>query len=330
MAYRGLALQAGRAEMQPVVAGMEGAVEYGTAQRAGVSGVKVAGKTGSVRTEAGAPIAWFAGFVPSRAPEVVVTVMLQGHSGGSDAAPVAGRVPGSVSGGAALKPARRVWRPAVWSLACESGRVGRASTPAAGLTRPLPLAFGWRSVCGLRLCGAGWQPVGRLSIGLRERSSRGAGLETRCRRGRLPHMHWGSGWRSPWRFRLGSIARFEGAGGLGRAGSAPGALCRRRAGGREQRVPVGRRAAGDGRGGAYLCRSPARPALGRGLRFLRHHALPARGHGGDHAASGIHRGRNRGRVGLVRRQACVHTVYARLRRPDGEGSSGRLLHARRH
>jgi len=92
MAYRGLALQAGRAEMQAVVAGMEGAVEYGTAQRAGVSGVKVAGKTGSVRTEAGAPIAWFAGFVPSRAPEVVVTVMLQGHSGGSDAAPVAGRI----------------------------------------------------------------------------------------------------------------------------------------------------------------------------------------------------------------------------------------------
>ena len=92
MAYRGLALQAGRAEMQAVVTGMEGAVEYGTAQRAGVAGVKVAGKTGSVRTEAGARIAWFAGFVPSRAPEVVVTVMLQGHSGGSDAAPVAGRL----------------------------------------------------------------------------------------------------------------------------------------------------------------------------------------------------------------------------------------------
>jgi membrane carboxypeptidase/penicillin-binding protein len=92
MAYRGLALQAGRAEMQPIVAGMEGAVEYGTAQRAGVAGVKVAGKTGSVRTESGAPIAWFAGFVPSRAPEVVVTVMLQGRSGGSDAAPVGGRI----------------------------------------------------------------------------------------------------------------------------------------------------------------------------------------------------------------------------------------------
>jgi len=92
MAYRGLALQAGRAEMQAIVAGMEGAVEYGTAQRAQVAGVMVAGKTGSVIAESGAPIAWFAGFLPSRAPEVVVTVMLQGHWGGSDAAPVAGRI----------------------------------------------------------------------------------------------------------------------------------------------------------------------------------------------------------------------------------------------
>jgi len=92
MAYRSLAVQAGRAEMQTIVAGLEGAVEYGTGQRARVAGVKVAGKTGSVLTEAGAPIAWFAGFLPSRAPEVVVAVMLQGHSGGSDAAPVAGKI----------------------------------------------------------------------------------------------------------------------------------------------------------------------------------------------------------------------------------------------
>ena len=92
LAYRSLALQTGHPEMQAIVAGLEGAVEYGTAQRARVAGVKVAGKTGSVRTEAGAPIAWFAGFLPSRAPEVVVAVILQGRSGGSDAAPVAGRI----------------------------------------------------------------------------------------------------------------------------------------------------------------------------------------------------------------------------------------------
>ena len=51
-AYRQLALNAPPA----IVAGLEGAVEYGTAQRAAVSGMKVAGKTGSVR-----PCAWFAG-----------------------------------------------------------------------------------------------------------------------------------------------------------------------------------------------------------------------------------------------------------------------------
>jgi cell division protein FtsI/penicillin-binding protein 2 len=91
-AYRMLALQAGRADMQSIVAGMEGAVEYGTAQRAQVARVQVAGKTGSVIAASGVPIAWFAGFMPSRAPEVAIAVMRQGHAGGSDAAPIAGRI----------------------------------------------------------------------------------------------------------------------------------------------------------------------------------------------------------------------------------------------
>lgn len=91
-AYRTLALRADRAEMQSIVSGMEGAVEYGTAQRAGVAGVQVAGKTGSVIAASGAPIAWFAGFMPGRAPEVAIAVMRQGRAGGSDAAPIAGRI----------------------------------------------------------------------------------------------------------------------------------------------------------------------------------------------------------------------------------------------
>ena len=95
MAYRRLALDAAPS----IVAGLEGAVEYGTAQRAQVAGVKVAGKTGSAIAESGAPIAWFAGFAPSRDPEVVVTVMLQGRSGGSDAAPIAGRILGAYRAG---------------------------------------------------------------------------------------------------------------------------------------------------------------------------------------------------------------------------------------
>jgi peptidoglycan glycosyltransferase len=99
-AYRLLALKINSPEMQPILAGLEGAVEFGTAQNARVSGAtsgevsgrKLAGKTGSVVTSSGEPVAWFAGFWPSRAAETVVTVMVPGHSGGADAAPVAGRI----------------------------------------------------------------------------------------------------------------------------------------------------------------------------------------------------------------------------------------------
>jgi cell division protein FtsI/penicillin-binding protein 2 len=80
-AYRGLAARAPAA----VVAGLIGAVAYGTAQRAAVAGVNVAGKTGSVRTLGGMRVAWFAGWTP----EVAIAVRVQGRSGGADAAPIA-------------------------------------------------------------------------------------------------------------------------------------------------------------------------------------------------------------------------------------------------
>jgi penicillin-binding protein A len=92
MAYTRLAVTSGRAWLGPVLGGLEDAVEFGTAQHARVAGVKVAGKTGSVRSADGVHLAWFAGFVPSIAPRYVVTVMLQGRSGGADAAPIAGRI----------------------------------------------------------------------------------------------------------------------------------------------------------------------------------------------------------------------------------------------
>jgi cell division protein FtsI/penicillin-binding protein 2 len=91
MAYQRLASLAARPDMAPILEGLEGAVEYGTAQLAQVPGLSIAGKTGSVMTKAGAH-AWFAGFAPSRAPEVVVAVVVQGRSGGSEAAPIAGRI----------------------------------------------------------------------------------------------------------------------------------------------------------------------------------------------------------------------------------------------
>ena len=92
--YRALASSLAAPEMRPVLEGLEKAVTYGTAQKASVRGLAVAGKTGTVRTSYGARFAWFAGFAPSRAPQVVVTVLLQGHSGGADAAPVGGRILG--------------------------------------------------------------------------------------------------------------------------------------------------------------------------------------------------------------------------------------------
>jgi penicillin-binding protein A len=88
MAYRSLALAA----PPPILDGLEDAVQYGTAQRAAVPRLAVAGKTGSLRTQSGKLVAWFSGFAPSRSPRVVVTVMLQARSGGADAAPVAGQI----------------------------------------------------------------------------------------------------------------------------------------------------------------------------------------------------------------------------------------------
>ena len=73
---------AGRASAA-VKAGMEDAVAYGTAQRARVAGLAIAGKTGSGRNAA-----WFAGFTDT----VAIAVLVQGRSGGADAAPVAARI----------------------------------------------------------------------------------------------------------------------------------------------------------------------------------------------------------------------------------------------
>ena len=91
MAYSRLAAHAAPA----VLEGLEGAVEYGTAQLARLKNVTVAGKTGTVLTSTGARVAWFAGFAPSRKPEVAIVAVVQGRSGGMDAAPIAGRMLGT-------------------------------------------------------------------------------------------------------------------------------------------------------------------------------------------------------------------------------------------
>ena len=87
-AYRQLALSAPAA----IRDGLAGAVDFGTAQRARTPGTAVAGKTGSVRAPDGTMYAWFCGYAPREAPSVVVAVMLQGRSGGADAAPIASQI----------------------------------------------------------------------------------------------------------------------------------------------------------------------------------------------------------------------------------------------
>jgi cell division protein FtsI/penicillin-binding protein 2 len=84
-AYRHLALRAGEARLRPVVEGLEGAVDFGSAQGAQVKDRHIAGKTGSAF-----PWAWFAGFAPGPNPQIAVVALVEGRSGGADAAPVAG------------------------------------------------------------------------------------------------------------------------------------------------------------------------------------------------------------------------------------------------
>lgn len=90
VAYRRLASRAGEPLVAPIIEGLEGAVAFGTAQPARLGRLRVAGKTGSVMTGNGAHAAWFVGFAPSHMPEVAVVVLVQGRSGGADAAPLAG------------------------------------------------------------------------------------------------------------------------------------------------------------------------------------------------------------------------------------------------
>ena len=90
-AYRHMAALAHTPAFLPILEGLEEAVQFGTGQAAQVPGKMVAGKTGTVQT-ADLWAAWFAGFAPSRDPQVVVTVLTQGSSGADAAAPVAGQL----------------------------------------------------------------------------------------------------------------------------------------------------------------------------------------------------------------------------------------------
>jgi peptidoglycan glycosyltransferase len=70
---------------------MEAVVERGSGARASISGVTVAGKTGTAEVGKGRPTnAWFIAFAPAEKPVVALAIMLEGAgTGGRAAAPAA-------------------------------------------------------------------------------------------------------------------------------------------------------------------------------------------------------------------------------------------------
>lgn len=69
-------------------------VESGTGTRARISGVSVAGKTGTAENEHDKDHSWFVGYAPADDPQIAIAVILEndGRSGGDAAAPIAGNV----------------------------------------------------------------------------------------------------------------------------------------------------------------------------------------------------------------------------------------------
>jgi penicillin-binding protein 2 len=79
--------------MEAMRRGLEAAVARGTGRAAAVSGIAVAGKTGSAETPRGRPHAWFVGYAPAQDARIVVAVLVEhGHRGGLVAAPIARRI----------------------------------------------------------------------------------------------------------------------------------------------------------------------------------------------------------------------------------------------
>ncbi|MGI6092788.1 MAG: cell division protein FtsI [Veillonellaceae bacterium] len=65
-------------------------VNNGTGNSAKISGLPVAGKTGTAENPSGSPHAWFIGFAPADDPQIAIAVIVEnGGSGGQVAAPIA-------------------------------------------------------------------------------------------------------------------------------------------------------------------------------------------------------------------------------------------------
>src|SRR4029079_10850352 len=76
---------------QYLVGAVEGPGAFGFGAK--ISGIHVAGKTGTAENPAGPPPGWFIGFAPAENPVVAVAVIIENAGqGGVDAAPLGGRV----------------------------------------------------------------------------------------------------------------------------------------------------------------------------------------------------------------------------------------------
>jgi penicillin-binding protein 2 len=80
-------------DVDVVKLGLERVVEYGTGTRARINEISIAGKTGTAQNPPRPDHAWFVGYAPSDAPEVVFSVLVEnaGH-GGAVSAPIAGEL----------------------------------------------------------------------------------------------------------------------------------------------------------------------------------------------------------------------------------------------
>ena len=77
----------------PVIEGMIGAVDAGTAKNARIQGMLVAGKTGTSQNKKGDDHSIFIGFAPADNPKIAIAVFVENAGfGGSAAAPIAGLV----------------------------------------------------------------------------------------------------------------------------------------------------------------------------------------------------------------------------------------------
>ncbi len=73
---------------------MQGVVKNGTGSSSRISGITVAGKTGTAENETAKDHAWFVGYAPAEDPQIVVAVLLEydGGAGGTNAGPIARNV----------------------------------------------------------------------------------------------------------------------------------------------------------------------------------------------------------------------------------------------